>query len=268
MQTAAFFAGGSATVTAADAEQRTLSLAQAGASHGFALQIGMTRFLAAGLSVRGAVASGVTLDALELGGTDAGFNMTTHLLGSIPLRDRLRIGLQLEFEYSQNFNVNLVGPLRSSFKEPIASFDEILDRITDIQQRLLRQRSLLVVSPRLLLAVGLHRAIGLRFQLGYAHERVLKGDASPTPRPSLGLVMSWDLGAITKLSLGLVTGYRLDVGLPETGPQIAHTLNTGLFYTGRPHLALGIEAWATLQRPFLGAAVTDAHALFTMKHYW
>lgn len=268
MQTAAFFAGGSATVTTADAEQRTLSLALTGASHGFALQLGMTRFLAAGLSLRGAIASGVTMDALELGGTDAGFNLTTHILGSIPLRDRIRIGLQIEFEYSQNFNVNFVGPLRGSFKDPIASFDEILDRIADIRQRLLSQRSLLIVSPRVLLAVGLHRAIGLRVQLGYSHERVLKGEAPPTPRPSLGLVMSWDLGAVTKLPLGLLTGYRLDAGLTETGPQVAHTLNTGLFYTGRPHLALGIEGWATLQRPFLGATVTEGHALFTMKHYW
>lgn len=266
--TEASFASGSTTVPDAGSEPRTLRLAQAAGSHGFALQIGMNRFLAAGLSLRGAIASGVTVDALELGGTDAGFALATHVLASVPLRNRIRVGLQLELEYSQNANVNVVGPLRDTFEGPIASLDEIIDRLSGIQQRLLSQRSLLTVSPRALLAVGLHRAIGLRFQLGYAHERVLSGQATPVPRLSAGLVLSWDLGAVTKLPLGLLTGYRLDALLPESGAAASHSLNTGLFYTGRPHLALGIEGWATLQRPFLGASLTEGHAMFVMKHYW
>ncbi|MFO0578607.1 MAG: hypothetical protein U1A78_31775 [Polyangia bacterium] len=267
--TAGTFASGSATVDAADGSgPQALSLAQAAASHGFALQLGMTRFLAAGLSLRGSVNSGLTQDALALSGTDAGFSVSTHVLGSIPIRERMRVALQLEIDYSQNYNVNVVEPLRTAFAESVRSLSDLLDRLDGIEQRLLQRRSVLTLAPRAILAVGLHRAIGLRVQLGYLHQIVLSGDTVPVPCPSVGLLFSWDLGAVTKVPVGLLTGYRLDAMRLEGGDRIAHSLHAGLFYTGRRHLALGVEGGATLQRPFFGAMLTELQALFTLKHFW
>ena len=267
--TAGTFASGSAVVDAADGSgPQALSLAQAAASHGFALQLGMTRFLAAGLSLRGSVTSGLTQDALALSGTDAGFSVSTHVLGSIPIRERIRVALQLEIDYSQNYNVNVVEPLRTAFAESVRSLSDLLDRLDGIEQRLLQRRSVLTIAPRAILAVGLHRAIGLRVQLGYAHQTVLSGDTAAVPCPSAGLLFSWDLGAVTRVPVGLLTGYRLDAMLLESGDRIAHSLHAGLFYTGRRHLSLGIEGGAMLQRPFFSATLTELQALFTMKHFW
>jgi hypothetical protein len=267
--TAGTFASGSATVAATDGSgQQAVSLAQAAASHGFALQLGMTRFLAAGLALRGSVNSGLTQDSLARSGTDAGFSVSTHVLGSLPIKDRLRVALQLEIDYSQNYNINVVEPLRTAFAESVRSLADLLDRLDGIEQRLMQRRSVLTIAPRALLAVGLHRAIGLRLQIGYAHETILSGDAAPVPHPSAGLLFSWDLGAVTPVPLGPLTGYRLDALLAETGSQVAHALHAGLFYTGRRHLALGVEGGATLQRPFFGAALTEIQAQFTLKHFW
>lgn len=267
----AFSYGQGSAVLPADQEGNTqqLSRQQAGFAHGLVCQVGILSGWALRASVRLHVRSGINVDTLAERGTDFLYSISGGTVGSLRIGRWIRLGGAVDADYTPDYNVNIVQPVRKLLNPVPKSVDELADRIDQLRQQLLKQQSALTVTARGLLAVAPHRSVGMLFELNYAHSFSFGDGPVGTPTVSLGGALSFDLGALAPVPLGLLLGYRLDLPTVMDAAPLAHNLSGGLFYTGRPHLALGIDVTMRLDEDAANSAYEmNTSGTFLMRYYW
>jgi hypothetical protein len=148
---------------------------------------------------------------------------------------------------------------------PLAAIQNSIDRQELTTAGLLTKQTYTDLQPSLSLAVSPWRVAGLVATLRYTYELADRGADSQVL--DLGLNLGFDLGAVSILPLGIQGIYQMQKEL--TGAKkIIHYGGGGLFYTGRPNLALGVEAVVTRSSPAAGVSQLLVEGQFRLRYYW
>ena len=165
-----------------------------------------------------------------------------------------QVGLALDFTRTTTYQVSPLTAIQNSIDQGTLTSDGLLARqtYTDLQ-------------PSLSLAVSPYRVLGLVTTLRYTWEKI-DGGASASGI-DWGLNLGLDLAPVSVLPLGIQGVYQLQKDLSGDAGLI-HYGGGGLFYTGRPHLALGVEVLATRSSPGPGLSQVLILGEFRLRYYW
>jgi len=209
-------------------------------------QAGITRWLGVRLFGVADGFGGVGLDAAAAVGGTLSYATRFGLTVTTPLGRFARLGLLTDVEWRQ---ARAVIPLDGLARTLLAGRADAFTIDTTT-------RTAVALLPGVSLALAPHAALGLVATAQVGWERIDDGAArTDGGRALLSVALDLDLRALTRaLPLGLLGAYRAQ--LPFSSPERdVHDVEGGLFYTGRPALALGVVArarWFEL-RPGLDA---------------
>lgn len=201
------------------------------------LQVAPLPWLALRLGVTGNALSGINQDAALNIGASAGYDV---LLGASAgwKFDRLRVAGSLDALLSQSDQFAVGSAIEQSLK--VGKVDA---------STLLVETKSAAVGPGVQAAYGFNSTVGTfgHLRLEFANESVgAKTQGSTTL--NTGAALSVDLMPSTRIPVGLLAGYNLVWAFPSDGPSTTtHNLTTGVFYTGRPDLSLGLEGTGSFE---------------------
>lgn len=251
-----------------------ISVQQAAFTHGLAYQLGLVSGWALRASARLHVKSGLNQDTLAERGTDFQYGISLGTVLSLRIGRRLRIGAAADADYAPDYNVNLILPMRTLFNPAPKTAAELVAKIDQLQAQLFSQQSAITLTTRAMAAVALHPTAGLLFELRYAHPFLLAEGPRPLAYAGLGAALSIDLFPATRIPVGALLAYRVDLPAPMDSSIaaqsiVAHNVSGGLFYTGRPHLVLGIDVTARLDTdPQNAMQELNANGTLLLRYYW
>lgn len=238
----------------------------AGYAQEFSLQVSIFQALAVRGTLRAGVRSGLTAAALRLQGTDAYYGGSAGVTASLRLKSALRLGVAGDVDYAPNYNVNILRSLDSVLNPAPDSLGVLLDRVASQKDSLLTQREPLWLSLAVSLAAGLHRAVGLLAEVTYRNQIRSVAPGASADAFSAAAALSLDLRGVSKVPLGAVLGYRLGTALGGLAGLPLQQGMLGIFYTGRPQLALGLDC--QLSGPLSGAAALAFEGAVVMRSYF
>jgi hypothetical protein len=86
------------------------------------------------------------------------------------------------------------------------------------------------------------RALGITGNVAYAHLSQKQHDTTfDADTVSLGASTDFDFGAISSVPVGLMLQFSWTAPVSGSGVQHVTDLGGGVFYTGREHLAVGLQ---------------------------
>lgn len=222
-------------------------------------QVAATPWLALRMGIDGQALSGVNTDAALVFGASAGYDLTAGASVSW-LLDRMRVSGSFDLLSSQSSRFDV--------------YDALKDSITAGK---IDASTLLINTKTTTFAPGAQVAYGFNPMLGaFGHARLAlvngtegKGDAGST-NLSLGAGLSLDLAPISRFPVGLLVGYNLEFANPSRAGAdriSTSTVSGGVFYTGRPDMALGLEGSASLSS--MGTINFNTYtANFGIHYFW
>ena len=199
------------------------------------LQVAATDWLAVRVGIDGMALSGVNADAALAYGASAGYDLTAGATASW-LLDRLRVSGSFDLMSSQS----------SRF-----AFDDAINR--SLTAGKVDVTTLLVDTKTTTLAPGAQVAYGFSPAFGgFGHLRLAltngSGGSDGSTNFLVGAGLSTDLLPISRVPVGFLLGYNLELDFPQkSGAETTSnsTISGGVFYTGRSDLALGVEGSAS-----------------------
>jgi len=174
------------------------------------------------------------------------------------LGDAFRVAAVVDLDYSPQFGILVAEALAYAIE------NQDLDAGQAFQQD-----NVLSVQPGIAASWAPHRALGLTGTLQYLGASLDTNEESLQESGYLvGLLADLDLGALTRVPVGVALGARL------AGPLGSGDLDTirqwllAVQYTGRSDLAIGVEMyWQTFRvRPELDSDIQIAEIV--MRYYW
>ncbi len=225
----------------------------------FDFQVAPMKWWAVHVQLGGTVQSGIDADSALIRGAEVGYVVGAGAIFSWKL-GRVRLGAGFDFNYSPFYGLSPLTALQASAAAGKVDTTTLFTSADNLNLR-----------PSLLMAIGLHRALGLRLTIDYDH--LFSGSALPdTDELNFGGLMDIDLHQVSKAPVGILLGYKIGVivsGAVAGDNGIEHALTAGIFYTGRRNLALGLEAllffprFETNQTDYLRVSAT-----FDLRYYW
>lgn len=148
---------------------------------------------------------------------------------------------------------------------PLQAIQNSIDQGALTADGLLSKQTVTDLQPSLSLAVSPYRVAGLVTTLRFTGEKT--DGAGWAEGIDWGLHLGLDLGAVSILPLGIEAVYQLQKDL-SGAKALIHYGGGGLFYTGRTHLALGVEAVVTQSSPGPGLSQLLIVGEFRLRYYW
>ncbi len=208
-----------------------------------------------GITGRSAVVVGSRIQ----GGAGAG------LTYSLPLGDSLRAGVRFDAQYTPNAGLTIGSAIKSVIDSCNGPEGCNLDSAHAFELK-----NVLTLQPALAANWAPTPALGLTGNVAFIYaDQKLNGETFTGRAVSLGAAVDFDFGAISRVPLGLQMQFSWTAPSGE-GLQHVTDLGGGIFYTGRKHLALGVQV---VDRRFAVSPdvdVTWSTYLTTigMRYYW
>jgi hypothetical protein len=238
------------------------SYVAAALAEGDGFQAGLTHWLAVRLSGGGALNGGANGRSVLVVGMVQAIPIGVGATASWKLGRTVRIGGTVDFVYSYT---KLIQPLTAVRNSLIAGQADT----TDASQRI----DGYFVTPGASVAIAPHRAIGLLGAAQYSWNG-LYGDVTSRSLSYIVLGVSGQLdlhALVPMLAFGLLVSYRTQIPL-QADTRFTHTLEGGLFYTGRHAIDLGLDLqvkWfdlrADTRTPF---DTVQLIAVLLLRYHW
>jgi len=222
-------------------------------SEAMRLQVAVTDWLAVRGGASGLVLSGIDQDAALNYGAALGYSLLGGATASWRF-DRLRVGGSLDLELDRSYNFNILSAINAS----------ILATTVDAST-LLSTSNTLTVSAGAQVAYGVSSVLGVFGAMQVASVSSSGSASSGDVEAAAGGGVSVDLDPLVHFPIGLLGAYDLLLEFPSDGSAstTSHQLSGGVYYTGAPHLQLGVEVRATLQ-----PNLTILEGVFGMRYFW
>ena len=222
----------------------------------FSARVSLTELLFTGINGRSAIAVGTGLQ----GGVGAGFTF------SLPVGDTLRLGVLLDAATVPNFGLTIGRGLSGVINACQSSAGCSLDSGDFFQQKNVTQ-----VQPALAASWAPLAALGVTANASYLWaNQHLNGKNSSGDAFQLGTALDFDFLAISPVPVGLQ--FQFSWISPFSGEALQHIsdIGGGIFYTGRKHLALGMQGIARRYAVVPGVNVSWKTFILDigMRYYW
>jgi hypothetical protein len=217
--------------------------------------------LSARLDVVTSLYSGIDRPSVLVVGATVRAGAGGGLAWSMPLGDSWRIGAALDLSYAPQFDILVAAALRKAIDE--GSIDAA---------SALKIENVLTTAPGVSAAWAPVPALGFVATLAYAYSTVDYSGATLT-RESIdaGLAAELDFRAFTGVPVSLTAAGRVSSPVDGSSNTIVDGV-VGVFYTGSPNVALGLELGVRSFRirPELPEALesTTGVAQIGLRHYW
>jgi hypothetical protein len=245
-------------------------------SLGVDMQMNITDWFAVRGAARGAALSGVTGESVLNSNALVTYEATAGATFSWTYRDRVRMGVTVDFGYTPDYSINVRGAVDEYERLVTLAIDRArmtgqltLPSVTDINlSNVLSNSQKLQFGGGWQAAVALHRFIGVYFDFRYAHIF----DDGANGRQAYGefyggAAVSMDFRAISPIPFGILGAYRMTVPAVSR-PELTHEVSAGFFYTGRRSLLLGGEASMSFLPVSRDTDLLITSAQLVMRYFW
>ena len=228
-------------------------------SESMRLQVAQTSWLALRLGAAGILFSGIDQDAALNFGATFGYNVVAGATAGWRF-DRLRLAGSLDVGTSQSYTFNILSAIQQSVAASMVNASTLLTGVSTI-----------TVAPGAQAAYGFSPTLGAFGHVTFSFANAASGGVSQSSKAlEAGGGASIDLAPDNHVPIGFLVAYNLEVDFPPGGaPSTAsHQVAGGIFYTGRPDLALGMEARVSRSSPSPQVDLTVIEAVFGMHYFF
>jgi hypothetical protein len=222
-------------------------------------------YFSARLSINEFVYSGINGESALVIGTSLATGGSLGFTASLPIGDTLRVGLLLDGSIGPGLALT-IGSGINSIIESCQAGDCSAGR-----GEIFGKRNAYSVTPALAMNWAPWRPFGITANVSYTfgwqdlHSGTINGQAF-----GLGLAFDFDFKAISDVPIGLQFVYTWIA--PTSGSSLQHVsdIGGGIFYTGRPHLALGLQIIARRFKvqPDVNVSWSTYLATIGLRYYW
>jgi hypothetical protein len=210
--------------------------------------------------------SGVTGQSVIVVGSNLQLGLGAGATFSLPIGDTLRVGVLLDASVAPNIGLT-IGNAIQGVVTTCQSTGCSVDSSSAFQQK-----NVVQVQPALAANWAPFPALGITSNVSYIYaHQTLNGREFNGNAVQLGLAGDWDFRAISRVPIGLQLQFSWTAPTgSDSGLQHVTDLGGGIFYTGRPHLALGAQL---ISRQFAVTPDVDVSwstfiANLGMRYYW
>jgi hypothetical protein len=238
----------------------------AGVGANLAYEHSFGRFFSARVQILEAIFSGITGGSVITVGTTLGTQITAGATASMPIGDNLRVGLLFDAGVGPGFGITIGNALKS-----LADNCRAGDCNVGSTDSIFAQNNTTFFQPALAANWSFWKPLGVTANIGYQHisqdrdNGTFDGDAL-----QLGTALDLDFYNLSGFPMGLQ--FQASWYAPSGGATLQHItdLGAGLFYTGREHLAAGIQLdWRRFAvNPDLPVNWKTVLSTIGLRYYW
>ena len=194
-------------------------------------------YFSARLSINEIIYSGIDGKSATAVGTKVQFGGLLGVTASLPVGDSLRVALLLDAGSVPSLGLT-VG---TGIQNIVNSCGQPSGCDVDTSQ-LFGTTQVQTVQPAVAATWAPMRALGITGNVAYAHLSQKQHDTTfDADTVSLGVSTDYDFGAVSSVPLGLMLQFDWTAPVSGSGVQHVTDLGGGIFYTGREHLAVGLQ---------------------------
>jgi len=194
-------------------------------------------YFSARFSLNEIIYSGIDGKSALAVGTQVQFGGLLGATASLPVGDSLRLALLFDIGSTPSLGLTLGTGIQSI----VNSCQQPTGCNIDTSQ-LFGSTQVQTTQPAVAATWAPIRALGVTGNLAYAHLSQKRHETTfSSDVMSLGIASDFDFGAISSVPIGLMLQFNWTAPISGQGVQHVTDLGGGIFYTGRQHLAVGVQ---------------------------
>lgn len=242
----------------------TYDFAGAGAVLGYEHAFGP--YFSARLSINEAVYSGIDGKSAVAVGTQVQFGGLLGVTASLPVGDSLRVALLLD----AGSVPSLALTVGTGIQDIVNTCGQPSGCTVDTSQ-LFGATQVKTVQPAVAATWAPMPSLGITGNVAYAHlSQKQHGTTFDADTLSLGVSTDYDFGAVSSVPIGLMLQFSWTAPISGSGVQHVTDLGGGIFYTGREHLAVGLQLVGRrfAVEPTLDVSWKTYVTTIGLRYYW
>jgi hypothetical protein len=223
------------------------------------------KYFSARLTINELVYSGINGESALVIGTSVATSFGLGLTASLPIGDSLRVGLLVD----GGVGPGLALTIGSGINTIIKSCQQ--GDCSAGQGNIFAKRNAYTVQPALAMNWAPWRPLGITANVSYAFVRQdLNTGTFNGQAIGLGVAFDFDFKAISDVPIGLQAVFSWTAPISGTILEHVSDLGGGIFYTGRPHLALGLQIVARRfnVQPNVDVSWSTYLATIGLRYFW
>ncbi len=212
----------------------TFDYAGVGASLGY--EYAFLKYFSVRFSIEELVYSGINGSSALVIGTALSTGGTLGFTASLPIGDSLRVGILLDGSIGPGLALTIASGINTIIKSCQAG------NCVVGEGGIFGKQNSYTLQPALAMNWAPWRPFGITANVSYAFvSQDLNSGSFSGQSFGLGVALDFDFKAISDVPIGLQAVFAWNA--PTSGGNLQHVtdLGGGIFYTGRPHLALGLQ---------------------------
>jgi hypothetical protein len=238
----------------------------AGVGAALAYEYAFFRYFSARFTINEQVYSGIDGSSVIVVGTSLGAGGAIGATASIPVGDSLRVGVLLDYGITPGFGLTIGNGIRTVIQACRAGDCNVGDN-----DALFKKNNAITVQPALAANWAPWRPLGLTANVAYLsvsqhrNEGTFNGEAM-----SAAAAADFDFLGISTVPIGLQVTFSWTAPISGSGLQHVTDLGGGIFYTGREHLALGVQFVSRrfAVEPNVEVSWDTSLATVGLRYYW
>ena len=223
------------------------------------------KYFSARLAIEELVYSGINGSSALVIGTSVATSFGVGVTASLPIGDSLRLGLLVD----ATVGPGLALTIGSGINTIIQNCQQ--GNCSAGQGNIFGTRNASTVRPALAMNWAPWRPFGITANVSYTFaSQDLNSGSFSGQAVGLGVAFDFDFKAISDVPIGLQAVFSWSAPISGTVLEHVSNLGGGIFYTGRPHLALGLQIVARRFKVQPGVDVSWSTYLATvgLRYYW
>jgi len=225
------------------------------------------RYFSARFTLSNIIYSGIDGPSAIVVGTSLQVGTTLGLTASLPVGDSLRVGFLLDAGVVPGLGLTIGNGIQTIIEDCRAG------DCNASEGAIFGTQSALTLQPALAANWVPWRPLGITANTAYLYLSQDQGDETFTGEAvSLAAAADFDFLAISKVPIGLQLAFSwtAPIGGTETTLQHVTDLGGGIFYTGRPHLSLGLQLVSRrfAVQPTVDVSWSTFLSTIGLRYYW
>jgi hypothetical protein len=238
----------------------------AGVGAALAYEYAFFRYFSARFTINEQVYSGIDGPSVLVVGTSLGAGGAIGATASIPVGDSLRVGFLLDYGITPGFGLTIGNGIRATIEACRAG-----DCNVGNNDALFKKNNAITVQPALAANWAPWRPLGLTANFAYLSVSQHQDAGTFSSEALSGAVAAdFDFLAISSVPIGLQVAFAWTAPVSGSGLQHVTDLGGGIFYTGREHLALGMQFVSRrfAVEPNVDVSWQTTIATVGLRYYW
>jgi hypothetical protein len=224
------------------------------------------RYFSARLTINEVVYSGINGSSAIVVGTALAAGGALGLTASLPVGDSLRLGVLFDAGIAPGLALTIGNGIKTVIQNCKAGDCNLGD-----DNGVFGMNNAVTIQPALAANWAPWRPLGFTANLAYLHVSQDRNNGTFTGEAvSLGTAADFDFLALSKVPIGLQLAFSWTAPINGTGLQHVTDLGGGIFYTGREHLALGLQLVSRrfAVQPTVDVSWSTFLSTVGLRYYW